>query len=222
MLPVLGVELIFFSANILKFADGGYIPIAFAIVAIALMLIWTDGMRRLQAKIRAESVETDFLARKLAEKPPTRVEGTAVFLTADISVMPPALIHNLKHNRILHERNFIVRVESANTPRVSEEERIRIEEVAPGFWKAWLRFGYMEQPNVPRALAAAKRLGHRFDIMTTSYFLNRRSLRVGKGSMMPRWQGRVFASLYRSAAEPTNFYRLPSNRVVELGQQMNI
>ncbi|MFV0301108.1 MAG: potassium transporter Kup [Paracoccus sp. (in: a-proteobacteria)] len=222
MLPVLVVELIFFSANILKFVDGGYIPIAFAIVAITMMLIWTDGMRRLQAKIRAESVETDILARKLAQKPPTRVEGTAVFLTADTSVMPPALIHNLKHNRVLHERNFIVRVESANTPRVPDEERVRIEEVAPGFWKARLRFGYMEQPNVPRALAAAKRLGHKFDIMTTSYFLNRRSLRVGKGNMMPRWQGRVFASLYRSAAEPTNFYRLPSNRVVELGQQMNI
>ena len=222
MVPVLGVELIFFTANILKFVDGGYIPIAFAFFAITLMLVWTDGMRRLQTKIHAESIPTDMFAAKLAAKPPTRVDGTAVFLTADTSVMPPALIHNLKHNRVLHERNFIVRVESANTPRVPEEERIRIEEVAPGFWKAWLRFGYMEQPNVPRALAMAKPLGHKFDIMTTSYFLNRRSLRVGKGNMMPRWQGRIFASLYRSAAEPTNFYRLPSNRVVELGQQMNI
>ena len=222
MLPVLAIETIFLTANIMKFVDGGYIPIAFAMVAIALMLIWTDGMRRLQTRIHADSVPTDVLARKLAERPPTRVEGTAVFLTADTTVMPPALIHNLKHNRVLHERNFIVRVESANRPRISDEERVRIEEVAPGFWKAWLRFGYMEQPNVPRALAQAKALGHKFDIMTTSYFLNRRSLRVGKGSLMPRWQGRVFAGLYRSAAEPTNFYRLPSNRVVELGQQMNI
>lgn len=222
MLPVLGVELIFFAANVLKFADGGYIPIAFALFAVSLMLIWTDGMRRLQAKIHRESVPTDMLAAKLAAKPPTRVDGTAVFLTADTSVVPPALIHNLKHNRVLHERNFIVRVEVANTPRVIDTERVRIEEVAPGFWKAWLRFGYMEQPNVPRALATAKRLGHKFDIMTTSYFLNRRTLRVGKGNMMPRWRGRVFAGLYRSAAEPSNFYRLPSNRVVELGQQMNV
>lgn len=222
MLPVLGVELIFFTANILKFADGGYIPIAFAAVAITMMLVWTDGMRRLQNKIHGESVPTEMLATKLAAKPPTRVEGTAVFLTADTSVVPPALIHNLKHNRVLHERNFIVRVESANTPRVPDTERVRFEEVAPGFWKAWLRFGYMEQPNVPRALAMAKGQGHKFDIMTTSYFLNRRSLRVGKGNLMSRWQGRVFAGLYRSAAEPTNFYRLPSNRVVELGQQMNI
>ncbi|MFD1796180.1 potassium transporter Kup [Paracoccus aurantiacus] len=222
MLPVLAVELIFFSANILKFADGGYIPIAFAVVAIAMMLVWTDGMRKLQGRIHSESVQTDMLAQKLAEKPPTRVEGTAVFLTADPSVVPPALIHNLKHNRVLHERNFIVRVESANTPRVEDADRVRIEDVAPGFWKASLRFGYMEQPNVPRALAEAKRFGHKFDIMSTSYFLNRRSLRTGKGVMMPRWQGRIFAGLYRSSAEPTDFYRLPSNRVVELGQQMNV
>ena len=222
MAPILVMELIFFSANLMKFADGGYIPIAFAAISVALMVIWTDGMRRLQAKIHAESVSTDMLAGKLAAKPPVQVPGTAVFLTADPSVAPPALIHNLKHNRVLHERNFIVKVENANTPRVEEEDRIRIEEVAPGFWKVWLRYGYMEQPNVPRGLADAKRFGQKFDIMLTSYFLNRRTLRVGKGTMMPRWQGRVFAGLYRSSAEPTNFYRLPSNRVVELGQQMNI
>ncbi|MFV0410217.1 MAG: KUP/HAK/KT family potassium transporter [Paracoccus sp. (in: a-proteobacteria)] len=148
--------------------------------------------------------------------------GTAVFLTADLSIAPPALTHNLKHNRVLHERNFIVKVESVTTPRVEDSQRLRVEQVAPGFWRVWLRYGYMEQPNVPRALAEGKPFGHKFDIMSTSYFLNRRTLCIGKGALMPCWQGRVFASLYRSGAEPTNFYRLPSNRVVGLGQQMNI
>ena len=222
MVPVLGIELIFFSANLIKLLDGGYIPLLFAALAIAMMMIWVEGMRRLQDKLAQESISMDMLAAKLAKSPPTIVPGTAVFLTADPMIGPPALLHNLKHNRVLHERNFIVKVESATTPRVSDDARMRLEQIAPGFWRAWLSFGYMEQPNVPRALAEAKRQGQKFDIMSTSFFLNRRILRSGKGTLMPHWMSRVFVRLYRSAAEPTNYYRLPSNRVVELGQQKNI
>lgn len=222
MVPVLGIELIFFSANLIKLLDGGYIPLLFAVLAIAMMMIWVEGMRRLQDKLAQESISMDMLAAKLAKSPPTIVPGTAVFLTADPMIGPPALLHNLKHNRVLHERNFIVKVESATTPRVSDDARMRLEQIAPGFWRAWLSFGYMEQPNVPRALAEAKRQGQKFDIMSTSFFLNRRILRSGKGTLMPHWMSRVFVRLYRSAAEPTNYYRLPSNRVVELGQQKNI
>lgn len=222
MVPVLGIELIFFSANLIKLLDGGYIPLLFAALAIAMMMIWVEGMRRLQDKLAQESISMDMLAAKLAKSPPTIVPGTAVFLTADPMIGPPALLHNLKHNRVLHERNFIVKVESATTPRVSDDTRLRLEQIAPGFWRAWLSFGYMEQPNVPRALAEAKRQGQKFDIMSTSFFLNRRILRSGKGTLMPHWMSRVFVRLYRSAAEPTNYYRLPSNRVVELGQQKNI
>ncbi|GHG27586.1 potassium transporter Kup [Paracoccus aerius] len=222
MVPVLGIELIFFSANLIKLLDGGYIPLLFAALAIAMMMIWVEGMRRLQDKLAQESISMDMLAAKLAKSPPTIVPGTAVFLTADPMIGPPALLHNLKHNRVLHERNFIVKVESATTPRVSDDTRLRLEQIATGFWRAWLSFGYMEQPNVPRALAEAKRQGQKFDIMSTSFFLNRRILRSGKGTLMPHWMSRVFVRLYRSAAEPTNYYRLPSNRVVELGQQKNI
>lgn len=222
MVPVLGIELIFFSANLIKLLDGGYIPLLFAALAIAMMMIWVEGMRRLQDKLAQESISMDMLAARLAKSPPTIVPGTAVFLTADPMIGPPALLHNLKHNRVLHERNFIVKVESATTPRVSDDARLRLEQIAPGFWRAWLSFGYMEQPNVPRALAEAKRQGQKFDIMSTSFFLNRRILRSGKGTLMPHWMSRVFVRLYRSAAEPTNYYRLPSNRVVELGQQKNI
>lgn len=222
MVPVLGMELIFFTANLMKLLDGGYIPLVFAACAIALMLIWIEGMRRLQDKLAVESISMDLLAGKLSKSPPVIVPGTAVFLTADPMAAPPALLHNLKHNRVLHQRNFIVKVESATTPRVPDDARLRLESIAPGFWRAWLSFGYMEQPNVPRALASAKREGQKFDIMSTSFFLNRRTLRSGKGTLMPRWMGRIFVRLYRSAAEPTNYYRLPSNRVVELGQQKNI
>lgn len=222
MLPILAVELIFFYANILKVPDGGYIPLLFAVVVITFMVVWMRGSQLIQQKLSAESVQIDFLAGKLTDSPPTIVPGTAVFLTADPAIAPPALMHNLKHNRVLHERNFIVKVETAPTPTVSDENRIRIEQIAPRFWRVWLRFGYMEQPNVPRALALAKERGHKFDIMSTSYFLNRRSLRVGKARMMPLWASRLYAGMYRSASEPTNFYRLPSNRVVELGQQINI
>lgn len=222
MVPVLGIELIFLSANLIKVLDGGYIPLLFAGFAVAIMMIWIEGMRRLQDKLAEESIAMDLLAAKLSKSPPVIVPGTAVFLTADPMIGPPALLHNLKHNRVLHERNFIVKVESATTPRVPEDDRLRLESIAPGFWRAWLSFGYMEQPNVPRVLAEAKRHGLKFDIMSTSYFLNRRTLRSGKGTLMPQWMSRVFVPLYRSAAEPTNYYRLPSNRVVELGQQKNV
>ena len=137
-------------------------------------------------------------------------------------IAPPALMHNLKHNRVLHERNYIVKVLVATTPRVPADQRLRIEQVGPGFWRVWLRFGYMEQPAVPKALAEARAMGHKFDIMQTSYFLNRRNLRVGKARLLPKWAGRLYAGMYRGASEPTNFYGLPSNRVIELGQQINI
>ena len=222
MLPVLSIELIFLYANILKVPDGGYIPLMFAVVVITFMVVWMRGTQLIQEKLAAESVQLDFLAKKLTDSPPVIVPGTAVFLTADPSIAPPALMHNLKHNRVLHDRNFVVKVVTATTPTVPDDQRLKIEEIAPRFFRVWLRFGYMEQPNVPRALSQAKVHGHKFDIMGTSYFLNRRSLRVGKARMMPLWAARLYAGMYKSASEPTNFYRLPSNRVVELGQQINI
>jgi len=222
MLPILGIELIFLYANLLKVPDGGYIPLLFAVVVVTFMTVWMRGTLAIQRRLSVESVALDFLAAKLADSPPTVVPGTAVFLTADPAIAPAALMHNLKHNRVLHERNYVVKVETATTPAVPDSERFRIEEVAPRFWRVWLRFGYMEQPNVPRALAMGRAYGHRFELMSTSYFLNRRSLKVGKGRLMPLWSSRLYAGMYRSASEPTNFYRLPTNRVVELGQQINI
>ncbi len=222
VLPILSIEVIFLYANLMKVVDGGYIPLLFAGVVIGLMLIWVRGTALLQLKLTAEAIGMQFLVNKLAKSPPTVVPGTAVFLTADPNIAPSALMHNLKHNRVLHERNFIVKVEVAHTPRVEPEDRLIVTELGPRFWKVICRFGYMEQPNVPKALAHAKRYNLKFDVMNTSYFLNRRSLRVGRANLMPKWAARLYVGLYRSASEATNFYRLPSHRAIELGQQINI
>lgn len=221
MLPVLAIEVIFFTANLIKVVDGGYIPLMFSAVVVTMMVTWVRGTSILQRKVSTESISLRMLVEKLEKSPPTIVPGTAVFLTADPDVAPAALLHNLKHNRVLHERNFIVKVDVATTPRVSRGQRLQIEQISPSFWRAICHFGYMEQPNVPMALAAASKVGQKFDIMNTSYFLNRRALRLGKVTAMPRWFSRLYVGLYRTASEPTNFYRLPSNRVVELGQQIN-
>lgn len=223
MTPILAVELVFLSAQVLKIRDGGWIPLAFAVVAVTLMVVWIRGSQIVQEKLSNDAVALTSLVEQMEKsKSVVRVPGTAVFLTADPMIAPPALMHNLKHNRVLHENNYIVKVLPATTPRVRAEDRIRIEEVGPGFWRVHLKFGYMEQPAVAKTLAEARPQGHKFDIMQTSYFLNRRSLRVGKANLMPLWASRLYASLYRSSSEPTEFYRLPSNRVIELGQQINI
>ena len=222
MLPILAIELVFFGSNLLKVFDGGYIPLMFAAVAVTFMLVWVRGSLLLRRKLSIDSISLKSLSSKLEGSLPTVVPGTAVFLSADTEIAPAALMHNLKHNRVLHERNVVVKVEVSTRPRLDPGERVRVERLSPHFWRVWCFFGYMEQPNVPRALAEAKGDGLRFDVMTTSYFLNRRSLRVGKARMMPLWAARLYAGLYGSSSEPTNFYRLPSNRVVELGQQINI
>ncbi|TWI38036.1 potassium transporter Kup [Paracoccus sulfuroxidans] len=221
MLPVIAIELIFFTANLIKVVDGGYIPLMFSAVVITMMVTWVRGTNILQRKVTSESISLKMLVEKMEKSPPFIVPGTAVFLTADPDVAPAALMHNLKHNRVLHERNFIVKVAVSTTPRVSRSQRLQIEQISPRFWRAICHFGYMEQPNVPMALAGASKVGQKFDIMNTSYFLNRRALRLGKATAMHRWLSRLYVGLYRTASEPTNFYRLPSNRVVELGQQIN-
>jgi KUP system potassium uptake protein len=158
----------------------------------------------------------------LEKKPPQRVPGTAVFLTSDPLSAPTALMHSLKHYKVLHEKNVIVTIENAPTPRVPDEERVRIEPVGKTFSRVVLRFGFMESPNVPKALAIARKLGWHFDIMSTSFFLSRRLLKPAAHSGMPRWQDRLFIMLARSANDATDYFQIPTNRVVEVGTQVTI
>jgi KUP system potassium uptake protein len=150
------------------------------------------------------------------------VPGTAVFLTSDPHSAPTALLHSLKHYKVLHEHNVILTVETTDTPRVAKEDRVRIEPVGDTFSTVRLRFGFMETPNVPKALAIARKLGWHFDIMSTSFFLSRRSLKPAAQSGMPRWQDRLFIKLARAANDATDYFQIPTGRVVEVGTQVTV
>jgi KUP system potassium uptake protein len=148
------------------------------------------------------------------------VPGTAVFLTSDPGFAPTALLHNLKHNKVLHEQNVILTIITADTPRVREDERVQITPLSKQFSRVSLKFGYMEQPNVPKALAVARKLGWQFDIMSTSFFLSRRALKPASRSGMPPWQDRLFITLARTANDATDYFQIPTGRVVEVGTQV--
>ncbi len=222
MLPFLVIDLTFLSANMLKVIEGGWVPLALGGVVMLVMYTWRRGSRLLFEKTRRLETPLDDLVRMLEHKPPQRVAGTAVFLTSDPKSAPTALLHSLKHYRVLHEKNIIVSVETTHTPRVEPGKRVRIEPVGATFMRVLLRFGYMETPNIPKALAAARKLGLQFDIMSTSFFLSRRALRRAPRSGMPRWQDRLFITLARSANDATDYFQIPTDRVVEVGTQVTI
>jgi KUP system potassium uptake protein len=222
MVPFLIVDLTFLSANMLKVVEGGWVPLALGGVVMLMMYTWRRGTKILFAKTRRLETPLDDLVRILEKKPPQRVPGTAVFLTSDPKSAPTALLHSLKHYKVLHEKNVILSVETTHTPRVDSDNRVRIEPVGSTFLRVLLRFGYMETPNIPRTLAIARKLGWQFDIMSTSFFLSRRSLRPATHSGMPRWQDRLFISLARSANDATDYFQIPTDRVVEVGTQVTV
>ncbi|MDI1346419.1 MAG: potassium transporter Kup [Pseudolabrys sp.] len=222
MLPFLFIDLTFLAANLLKIAEGGWMPLALGALVMVLMYTWRRGSRLLVMKTRKLEIPLDSLVASLEKKPPTRVPGTAVFLTSDPDFAPTALMHSLKHYKVLHEKNVILTVETADTPRVNPAERVRIEPVGETFLRVVLRFGFMEQPNVPKALAIARRSGWQFDIMSTSFFLSRRLLKPAAKSGMPRWQDRLFISLTRTANDATDYFQIPTGRVVEVGTQVTV
>jgi KUP system potassium uptake protein len=220
--PFLLLDITFFGANLLKIFEGGWVPLAFGGVVMAVMYTWRRGSRLLFEKTRRLETPLDGLVAMLEKKPPQRVPGTAVFLTSDPRSAPTALMHSLKHYKVLHEKNVILTIETAPTPRVDSAERVRIEPVGETFSRVLIRFGYMETPNVPKALAIARKLGWHFDIMSTSFFLSRRLLKPAAHSGMPRWQDRLFIALARSANDATDYFQIPTNRVVEVGTQVTI
>jgi KUP system potassium uptake protein len=220
--PILSVELMFLGANLTKLIDGGYVPVMMAATMCLLVWSWVRGSAHVKQKAMDSAISLTKLIAMLTKSQPIAVPGTAVFLTQDPSIAPSALLHNLKHNRVLHSQNFIVTVAVATTPTVSDANRISMERLSDNFLRVILNFGYMETPNVPRALSLARKRGEKFDIMTTSFFLNRRSFRSARHQGLPFWQERIFIAMSKSAADATAFYMLPSNRVVEMGQQMAI
>jgi KUP system potassium uptake protein len=223
MVPLLTLELLFLAANGTKIMEGGYVPIIMATVMCVMMWTWVRGTAYVQMRSRKGATGTAAMVAMLAKSSSlVNVPGTAIFLTSDPEVAPAALMHNLKHNHVLHAQNIIVTVTVATVPYIDNADRATIEQLSDRFLKIDLSFGYMEEPNVPKALAFARKQGLKFDIMSTSFFLNRRTFRSDPSHGLPQWQEKLFVGMSKSAADVTGFYRLPTNRVVEMGQQLVI
>jgi K+ transporter len=211
----------FFAVNSAKIVQGGWVPVAIAFVVSLLMVSWMTGRARLADKTRRDEVPLEFLVNNLAKKKPTIVPGTAIFLTSDIEGAPTALLHSIKHYKVLHEQNVILTVRTSASPRVPDEEKVTIDAYNELFFRMIVTFGFMEDPNIPKALTLARKLGWKFDIMSTSFFLSRRSLKLGQKSGPIRfWQDRLFIRLARNASDATEYFRIPSGRVVEIGTQV--
>ncbi|TMJ49537.1 MAG: potassium transporter Kup [Alphaproteobacteria bacterium] len=222
ILPFVVVDMTFFSANLLKLFEGAWVPLLFGAVTAIMIWTWRRGSSILTMKTRRIEVPLVDLIKSLEKRPPHIVRGTAIFLTSDPSFVPTALLHNLKHNKVLHEHNVILTIETAQTPRVDLSERVRMEAISDKFSTVRLRFGFMESPNVPKALAIARKLGWQFDIMSTSFFVSRRSLKPSTQSGMPAWQDHLFIALSRAANDATDYFQIPTGRVVEVGTQVTI
>jgi KUP system potassium uptake protein len=220
--PLVIVDITFFSANLLKLLEGAWVPLLFGFAMAGMIWTWRRGAAILITKTRRTEVPLRDLIKSLEKRPPHIVKGTAVFLTSDPNFVPTALLHNLKHNKVLHEHNVILTIETAQTPRVDPGERVRMETISDKFSAVRLRFGFMESPNVPKALVIARKLGWQFDIMATSFFVSRRSLKPSAQSGMPQWQDHLFIALSRSANDATDYFQIPTGRVVEVGTQVTI
>jgi KUP system potassium uptake protein len=218
----LAIDLAFLAANLMKVVDGGWVPLLFAGCAMVVMWTWVRGTALLTRKFRRDSIPVPDLIRMLEKSKPIRVAGTAVFLASSPEIAPSALLHNLKHNKVLHERVWLLSVLTENTPRVPAGKRYQIEKLSEDFTGIILHYGYMESPRVPAALASLRKAGLKFDIMTTSFFLGRRTIKPAANSGMPLWQDRLFIALSRQAANATDFFSIPSDRVVELGAQVTV
>jgi KUP system potassium uptake protein len=223
--PLLVLELVFLGANLLKIHDGGYVPVLFAAAFTIVMWTWRRGTAIIFQKTRRDDIPLEaFIAmiEKKGEHSPACVAGTAIFLTSDPTRAPAALMHNLKHNHVIHERNIILTIRTLGRPRVAEEDRFEVEELSERFSRVEIRFGFMETQNVSKTLASLRRGGLKFDIMSTSFYLGRRKLVAGQGMGMPHWQDRLYIALADAAADPSDYFRLPANRVIELGSHVII
>jgi KUP system potassium uptake protein len=214
-------DIAFVIANGAKILQGGWFPVVLGITLFTLLRTWRRGRELLSAEIRKEGIQLDTFLPGLMLAPPVRVQGTAIFLTAQTGVVPHAMLHNLKHNKVLHERNVFLTVETLSVPY--SHKRLRIDEIGDGFYRVVVRFGFMETPDVPAALMrSCDNGGIYFDPMDTTYFASRETVVASRRRGMPIWRDKLFALMHRNAAPATGFFRIPGNRLVELGSQVEI
>ena len=221
IVPFLAIDVIFFGANILRVVDGGWVPLAVGALICLLIWIWVRGKKLIDSKENEGSMTLAELGQSLAKSSIARVEGSAVYLTANSEGIPGTILHNMKHNRVLHERNLVLTVRTAGVPHVPEEERATYEKVDANFACVILRYGFMDTPDVPQALASAiPKTDASLVEMATSYFVGRNVLSASKDEGLPFWQDLILIFLQRNAYNPAEFFRIPSNRIVALGTQV--
>ena len=219
---LLAIDTVFFASNVLKIPDGGYVPLVLGIALLAMMTSWHRGRDLLLARWRADSLRLDSFLARLPQSRTVRVPGMGIFMTGNPDFVPAALLHNLKHNKVLHERVLFVTVQNEDFPEVPQAERSSVIELAPGIHRVVVRYGFMESPNLPRDLAELHPLGIDIDPMQASYFLGRETLVPDTVPQMPLWRLWLFLVLARNSVSATEFFRIPSDRVVELGVRVAI
>ncbi|HEX5960997.1 MAG TPA: potassium transporter Kup [Rhodanobacteraceae bacterium] len=218
----LSIDLAFFGANTLKVEDGGWFPLVLGLAVFTILTTWRRGRDLVLRQLKLGGLALTPFITNLAEHPPTRVEGTAIFLVSDPDAVPHALLHNLKHNKVLHKRNVILTVDTLETPHADPEERIELADLGHDFHKLTLRFGFADDPNVPLALHACTRQGLDIKMMDTTFFLSRETIVANDRAGMALWRDKLFAFMARNALPATAFFSIPGNRLIELGAQVEI
>ncbi|MCO5124590.1 MAG: KUP/HAK/KT family potassium transporter, partial [Rhizobacter sp.] len=216
------VDAMFFAANVVKVLDGGWFPLVLGGAMFMLMMTWKQGRRLMTDSLRDDAIELPGFLEAVFTSPPTRVQGTAIFLVSEPGLTPNALLHNLKHNKVLHETNLFVHVRHHEVPWIGFDRRCEIESLGHNCWQVTLNFGFKNDPDVPQALSLLTSRGVQLDDMDTSYFLSRDIVMPTIGKGMPMWREKLFASMHRNASGAADFLYLPTNRVVELGSKVEI
>ena len=216
------VDLAFWASNMLKLFDGGWFPLMIGGVIFMLMVTWKEGRHLLSVKLRTDAIDLPSFLEAVFVSPPTRVEGTAVFLTSEVGTVPNALLHNLKHNKVLHENNLFVTVKNHEVPWIGLEKRVEIEPLGHHCWQVLVHYGFKNDPDLPKALEKIRGRGCEFEDMTTSYFLSRDTVIPTMGHGMARWREKLFAQMHHNASAAADFLKLPNNAVVELGSKIEI
>ncbi len=216
------IDLSFFAANLIKVEHGGWFPLALGLAVFAVLSTWRRGRELMLREMKQGGLSLETFIASIAEHPPLRVPGTAIFLTANLDAVPHAMLHNLKHNKVLHQRNVMLTVETLDTPTADAEERIELTALGHDFYRLLLRFGFAEEPDVPGTLQKCQKLGLPMDMMDTTFFLSRENIVASDRHGMALWRDKLFAFLTRNAMPATAFFRIPGNRLVELGTQVEI
>ena len=216
------IDLAFFSSNLLKLFQGGWFPLLIGGAVFSLMMTWKQGRHLLNEKLRSDAIDLRSFLDAVFVSPPTRVEGTAVFLSAEQGVVPNALLHNLKHNKVLHAQNLFVTVCNHEEPWIGLDRRLQIEALGHDCWQVTIHYGFKNDPDVPRALQLLRGHGCETEPMTTSYFLSRDTVIPSLGGGMALWREKLFAQMHRNASAAADFLHLPNNAVVELGSKIEL